>query len=80
MSKFTGKFGIDDGCFVGDEKIYSFDISENYIGGDMTDEDISDLYDELMEEEFIKYNITPYEKNKDEFMKWAKEISECYRI
>lgn len=74
MEKFQCRYEIEDG-YAGKSSPQYFDIYESDIEDDMDETDLESMFDELMQDDFYQ-NIYPYEKNKDEFIEWAKEIIE----
>lgn len=69
--KFTGIYEVDDG-YAGGSRPQKFEIHESDLYDCETEEELSQLFEEIMQEDF-EQSIYPYEKNKKEFIKWAKE-------
>jgi hypothetical protein len=70
MSSFKCKYEIDDG-YVGNRPKY-FSINVNELYDDMDEDDLSEYFDESMQNDF-EQSVFPYGKNKEEFIKWALE-------
>ena len=70
-NKFQAIYTIDDG-YCGNRPQY-LNIDESEIDPGMSESDLNDLLDELMREDF-DVRISMYAQNRDEFIRWAKEI------
>lgn len=64
-------YEVDDG-YAG-KRPRHVTISADDIEGDMDLDDCEFLFDETVREDF-EQKISPYGKNKEEFLKWALEI------
>lgn len=71
MSEFICNYEVDDG-YVEKSISQSFSIEYWQLEDDMDESDLSDLFDECMKRDFEEL-ISPYEKNKEDFIKWAKK-------
>ncbi len=68
---FKVNYEVDDG-YVGNRP-HKFTIDEDAIETEATEEELRELYDELVYEDF-QQRITPYGENVEEFIAWAKEV------
>ena len=71
MPTFKGTYYVDDG-YVGKSRPHHFEIDDFEIEDDMTDENLEELYENLMISDF-EDKIHPYSQNVKEFIQWAKE-------
>ena len=72
--RFECSYEVNDGYVGGGRPLY-FTIHESDIEDDIEDmeeDDLSELFDEAMQEEFDN-NIGPGEINKESFIEWAKD-------
>lgn len=71
MTDFRCKYRIDDG-FVG-KREKSFYISESEIDEDMTLDDLSNLFEESMQDSF-EQKVFPDAVRKEDFMAWGESV------
>lgn len=65
-------YEVDDG-YMGKSRHRYVTISAHDIEDDMDLDDCENIFDEAIQEDFER-KISPYGKNKEEFLKWALEI------
>lgn len=68
---FEATYYVADG-YVGGDRPHYFKISPNDLEEDMTDEDLSELFEEFMLSHFAA-NIFPESTNCDSFISWARQ-------
>lgn len=68
---FEACYQVDDG-YVGKHRPKTFKIYANQLDEDLSEEELEELYDELVENHF-RQNIYPSSERKEEFVQWAKE-------
>jgi hypothetical protein len=68
---FEGCYEVADG-YVGKRRPKFFKIYANQLDEDSSEEELEELYDELVEDHF-RQNIFPSAERKEEFVQWAKE-------
>ena len=71
-SKFTVKYQAADG-YVGGKRPLSFDIYSSEILDDMSDEELSNLYYDMVQGDF-EQKVTAEAENLDEFLEWARKV------
>ena len=73
MSKeFEGRYTVADG-YAGKSRPQSFTISERDLEDDMDQDDLYELFAQLMQEAFDR-SIVPEDLNATDFVEWAKGI------
>lgn len=75
--KFKARYEVDDG-YVGKDRPQYFSISEEDIEDDMDDDQLEQMFYDIMQEEFEQH-VIPYAVNVDEFVIWAKEVQNKIR-
>lgn len=70
--KFEGQYQVEDG-YVGGSRPHYFTVRARDIDVDETEESLNILYDDLVQEHFTQ-SISPYGKNRAEFVAWAQEV------
>lgn len=68
---FEATYHVADGYVCGDRPHY-FKISPEDLEDDMTDEDLSELFDEFMLGHF-ESNVFPESTDYDSFISWARQ-------
>lgn len=68
---FEGCYEVEDG-YVGKRRPKTFKIYANQLDDDLSEEELEELYDELVESHF-RQNIYPSSERKEEFVQWAKK-------
>lgn len=71
MSKFQCTYEVDDG-YAGGSRPKHFSIDESDIEEDMTENELRILFENEMRNDF-EQRVSPFQKNEDEFVEWAKE-------
>ena len=69
--KFNATYGVDDG-YAGGSRPQHFTIHADDLDDDMTDEELQNFFHESMQEHF-EQTVSPYAKNSDDFVAWARE-------
>lgn len=69
--QFNVTYEIDDG-YVGGHRPQHFPIYASDLEDDMSDKDLSNLFNELMEDDMAS-RVSAYSKMEDDFIAWAKE-------
>ena len=69
--KFSCIYQVDDG-YVGGGRPKYFNISESDLEEDMDESALEELFQECMQDHFEQH-VSPYQKNMDEFIEWAKQ-------
>ena len=72
MEKFKCDYEADDG-YCGGSRPQHFSITDGELDEDMDEEQLEQLFDDSMQEAFTQ-KVTPYAKNKSEFVEWAKGV------
>ena len=68
---FEACYEVADG-YVGRRRPKTFKIYANQLDEDLSEEELEELYDELVEDHF-RQNIFPESERKEEFVQWAKK-------
>ena len=71
-NKFQVNWQTNDG-YAGGARPQSFKISADEIEDDMSDEDLSALYQEAVQSDF-EQRVSASGENEAEFIEWAKEV------
>jgi hypothetical protein len=69
MRTFTAQYEVGDG-YCGGSRPQTFKIHYSDIDEDMTQQDIKELYHDMIQNDFEE-NIFPEAEKVDEFVKWA---------
>ncbi len=67
--KFEASYEIEDG-YAGRSRPQSFCIDPQDIMEDMDEEDLREMYRDMVQEDF-QQKIAPFGTNEDEFVEWA---------
>ena len=72
IMSFRARYLIEDG-HVGPSSPQYFNIEEEDIEEDMTEEKLMGLFSELMQEDFVQ-SVYPIIDCEEDFLEWCKEI------
>lgn len=70
--KFEVRYEVEDG-YVGKSRPQFFKIDSSEIEDDMGDEELSELYHDMVQNDFDQ-KISPGGENLDEFLDWARSV------
>jgi len=73
MAEFEVTYEADDG-YVGKSRPKNFTIDEMDLSGDETREELVEMFEEIMYEDF-QQNVQPFSDDCDEFVEWALKIN-----
>jgi len=74
---FRCEYEVEDG-YVGPSRPHHFSVWASEINEDMTPSELDELFEERMQEAF-EQKLSPYEKNKEDFIDWAWEVIEALK-